>query len=152
MGETTGEIPRLVEEGAQNFDKIVQQKIFDAGITNEDRELLELLSKRFSVYLNSATPKEALERTVEALQLKNVIVGVLGRPNTKVENFKFVAERESAQPNEILFVGDGESDFRAAKEFGCVFVGLSNDWNTWKQEEKEFPIIHYLKEVQKYIE
>lgn len=151
LGEPTESIPVLVEKGANTFDEIVQKKILEAGVSDEDRGVLEQLSKRMPLYLNSATPKEALERTIENIHIKELIKGVLGRPNTKVQNFQYVAEEEKLSPSEILFVGDGESDYKAAKEFGCGFVGLGNDWNNWKKGEKQFDVVYSLEEIESYL-
>lgn len=147
LGEPENKIPELVASGARAFDDYVQAKIIEAGVTDHDRSVLKKLSERLPIYFNSATPVEAIKQTVENLKLKNVITGVLGRPNSKVENFRFVTEQEGVPPRNVVFLGDSDSDYKVAQEFGCRFVGLANDWNKWGGGEKPFPIITDLAEI-----
>ncbi len=125
-----------VQQAAARFDELVQKMIADAGLPVEVRHLLsELATRGNTLYLNSATPAEALKRTIEALGIGNVFAAVLGRPNTKVENFTLIAKRESAAPETVVFVGDSPSDAAAANEFGCQFIAFLNEWSDWKPEE-----------------
>ena len=151
LGESEDRISTLVDETAQKYNELVQEKMIEAGVLDEDRAVLERISKRVPLYINSATPKQALERTVENLRLRSFIVGVLGRPNTKVENLKYVAEEQGIEPSEILFIGDADTDYKAGQEFGCRFIGLSNDWNMWKKGEKPFTVISSLNEIESHL-
>lgn len=141
----------IVADTECHFDETVQMRIVNEGILAHDKQTLVELSRSRSLYLNSATPVDALKRTLQNLGLEGVFKGVLGRPLSKVENFRRVAAEEDLSPAEILFVGDSEADVKAAKEFGCLFVGLGNDWNTWQEGGKEFPIVKDLAEVKKLV-
>ena len=57
-------LSRLVEKGAQIFDEYVQKKISEAGADSEVVQELEKISKRVPIYVNSATPVDALKRTI----------------------------------------------------------------------------------------
>ena len=151
LGEDKDDVPALVQEGARVFDEQVQSKILAAGVTDKDRQTLERLSKRLPLYLNSATPKEALERTISNLKLQKCIKGALGRPNSKIKNFSLVSSTEHISPGAILFVGDADTDYQAAQQFGCAFVGLGNEWNKWEKDGKPFPVVHDLGEVETFI-
>lgn len=144
------EIEARVQDLATQYDAIVQKKIAHVDIDPTDRAILERLSKKYSLYVNSATPKETLEKTIANLGLTGVFKGVLGRPLSKPENFKLVAENEGVKMGEVLFVGDGESDFKASEVSQCRFLGISNDWNNWKEGAQAFPIIRALEDIENW--
>ena len=150
LGERGEDMLGLIEKGAKVFDTYVQSHIREAGILDEDRAMLQRLSGEKHLYLNSATPVEALIHSAKTLGIDGYFVGMLGRPNSKIENFKYIVEKEGVEPSEILFVGDAESDYKAAQEFGCAFVGLANDWNKWKGEDARFPIVRSLAELRSF--
>lgn len=75
-------------------------------------------------FISSATPEAALARVVVLRGLRPLFDGVYGRPASKPEHLAEIASRTGAAPGELLLVGDGEDDRRAALGFGCRFVGV----------------------------
>ena len=47
-----------------------------------------------------------------------------GSPPGKVGNLERIAQREKLSPAELVHVGDGDNDCKAAAAFGCAFVGI----------------------------
>lgn len=148
--DTHGVVETRVQEIAQRFDEIVQRKIMKAKVDPADVATLERLSKKYALYVNSATPKDVLEITIASLGLSHLFKGVLGRPLTKSENFTYVAATEGITSNEILFVGDGASDYKAARESRCRFVGLHNDWNNWREGGESFPVLRGFEQIENW--
>ncbi len=151
LGEPEEKLSRLVEKGAQIFDEYVQKKISEAGADSEVVQELEKISKRVPIYVNSATPVDALKRTILNLGISRLFRGVLGRPNSKIENFRSAAAAEKCSPGEILFIGDSDSDAKVAAEFGCKFIGYANEWNRWMGTDKSFPVIISFAELEKHL-
>lgn len=81
---------------------------------------LRAMGKRFTLYVNSATPLEPLLRIVKRRGWEPLFAGVYGRPASKVENLRAI----SKAPGEVAFVGDMTQDRDAAREYGCRFFGL----------------------------
>lgn len=149
IGVAASEIPFLVQEYAKKFDDMVQKGITELGVFEEDREALGKLSRKFSLYVNSATPEDPLQDSVKRLGLNHFFAGVFAQPRTKVENLKKIAQHASCESSVIVFIGDGEGDVEAAKVFCCRFVGIVNSGNGWTQEN--FPIIHSVSELPDFI-
>ncbi len=131
---------------AARFDELVQEQICRAGVSSETREALATCSASVPTYLNTATPREVIERTLIALAVRQYFKGVLGRPRSKIENFKHVAEQEKVSPSQIIFLGDSPTDHRAAVAFGCVFFGLGNQDNGWGTMPQSFPVVRDVEE------
>jgi phosphoglycolate phosphatase len=152
LAEPTDKIPSLVQAGAVAFNAHVQERITEIGVELSERKALEHLSARYALYVNSGTPQKELRQTITRLKLDAVFKAVPGRPSSKLQNLRLVLQSENAKPANILFVGDGEHDHKAALELGCHFVGYSNEWNKWTDRDKQFPLVSSLRDVIKYVE
>jgi phosphoglycolate phosphatase-like HAD superfamily hydrolase len=89
--------------------------------------LARLAARGLPLFVNTATPREAVLPILRRRGLDRFFDGVYGGPSSKLENLREIAERVGASPPELLFVGDGEDDRRVAAAFGCAFVGIAPD-------------------------
>lgn len=151
LSEPTNKIPSLVETAAAAYNAHLQKRIAEVGVEPSDRKALQELSVRYPLYINSATPDKELNQTIMLLRLHTIFKGVLGRPSSKPHNLRLVLSREHATPTNMLFVGDGEHDYKAALEVGCHFVGYTNEWNNWADRENPFPLISSIPDVLSYV-
>lgn len=92
-------------------------------------QLLPRWASRFALYVNSATLEDPLRRVVARRGWAGYFRSVFGSPASKVENLNAILTREAAGPDEVVFVGDGSRDVRAAQSIGCRFVGVRNSHN-----------------------
>ncbi len=86
--------------------------------------LAALRDRGLPLYIDTATPGDAIIPILEARGLMPLFDGVYGGPATKVENLQRIAAASGAERAEVVLVGDGENDRRAADEFACAFVGV----------------------------
>lgn len=136
-------MPNLVQSYAARYDDLVRKKISEIGLVLGALAMLENMSKKYNLYINSATPDFALEKIVDELKIRKYFKGICGKAiigmdsvtNSKELNLKKIMETEKAAGNEILFVGDGEVDRAAAEAYGCNFIGIANDSNGWVENE-----------------
>ena len=92
--------------------------------------LQHLAAHSIPCFVNTATPQGPIDQYVDMLGWRAYFRGVCGAPGTKVENLRRAAA-EAAQPSaplapaELVHVGDGDNDCKAADEFGCPFIGVN---------------------------
>lgn len=89
--------------------------------------LLEALAAHgVPCYINSATPTPPLVQVVEALGWSRYFRQVLGGggADDKRRNLEAIARAEGLGATQLVHVGDGDNDCRAAAAFGCRFVGV----------------------------
>lgn len=152
LGELGDQLDEKLNNSLKLFDDHVQKRILEAGLVGGAVEMLEALQKRgLPLYLNSGTATDALRLSARNLKISNYFNGIYGSARSKVDNLLDVSERESVSPSEILVVGDGDSDEKAARETGCQFLGVANRWNLWKDGNKPFPTVEYLPDVLQYV-
>lgn len=150
FGFTTSQVADEVIKRCELFDVIVQRQIVSIPIRKEVYEVLKKLSGHFALYLNTATPRDSILKTLDILNL-NIFKGVYGRPGTKVENLRAIINSEAIQPEKMLFVGDMQSDCNAAQDVGCRFVGIHTKRNWPWGEAQSFPIISSLTELEEIV-
>jgi len=145
LGEPKEKIPSLVDYYANRYNDLVFENIINHGIFQGVPESLNNFSKRYSLYINSATPEQPLKEIVERLELSNYFKGIHGSPASKLDNLKRVKELEGIDKGSILMVGDSDVDFFAAKSAGVKFIGVRNSFNKWSN--CEFPTIESINEI-----
>lgn len=126
-----GDIEQKVAMYADRFNEIVNGKINAFEVSSGVRRMLESLSSTCALYVNSNTPDDSLRSSLEKLDIARYFKGVFGSSLSKVAALREIARIESAEPAHIVFIGDGEGDLQAAREFGCLFVGIATDQNGW---------------------
>ena len=145
-GAPQSEITRLVNESAAHFDVMVQEWISARGLTPGAGETLVDLSKNFCLYINSATPEQALRTTVAHLGIQHHFRAVHGAPPGKEENLRAIMAREGVGPQEVVVVGDGEGDMLSAQACGAHFIAIDSGFYSWSKKP-EFPIASSIREV-----
>lgn len=136
-----------IERRAECFNRIVQKGIAHISIPAATRNTLALLAHRFPLYINTATPRDAAEESISALELHSYFKSVLGRPGTKADNLRSIIHVEKIQPSELFFVDDQQSGWEAAQAVDCQFVGIRTKRNTLWTTPQPFPVISSLSEL-----
>jgi len=134
-----GEIDALVAAYAGRYNEKVQRGIAGMGLIPGVGEWLAELAQRYLLYLNSGTYEPALHESIERLNIARRFLAAYGGPAGKVENLRKIFAHRSIRAEETAFVGDGAEDRDAARECGCWFVGVGNEFNGWREEE--FPVV-----------
>jgi phosphoglycolate phosphatase-like HAD superfamily hydrolase len=116
------------------FSKITFDKIVNCPFVPGAIELLETLHGVTDCFVVSGTPHDELASVVECRGLAPYFKEVWGSPQQKTDIIRSILERHDLGRNEVLFVGDGISDYRAAKEAGVPFFarkrnGMSMVWD-----------------------
>src|SRR6185295_18551538 len=76
----------------------------------------------YPLFVASGTPHDELVHIVEQRGLRPRFQAVFGTPAPKPELLRDIMQRTGAQPRETLFIGDGESDHKAALATGVEFL------------------------------
>lgn len=110
------------------FSEIVFEKIIEAPLVEGVLDFLEnMQNQHIPVFLLSATPHEELISICKARALLSYFKEVYGAPYEKsVLGEKIIKDFHFNKEN-IIFVGDSLSDFKAASEIGVNFIGRVSD-------------------------
>ena len=114
----------VVDEMAAQYARLVIDRVIACPSVPGAVEFLREFSAVVPLYISSATPQEELRTIVDCRGIARYITIAFGNPpTTKAAAIRTVLEREGAEPDEVVFVGDSASDFEAAAEADLVFLG-----------------------------
>ncbi|TSC66987.1 MAG: haloacid dehalogenase [Parcubacteria group bacterium Gr01-1014_72] len=139
------EIDGLVAVYAARYGDIAEELVVQGGVYPETVQALQDWKKSFPLYGVSVTPQESLDRTLEGLGLRRFFKKIYGASRSKNEDLQTIIADEGVSPKEVLLIGDGTTDERAAVATGCRFIGVKTTSNQWK--DKPFPLVEKLTEV-----
>jgi len=110
-------------ELGKSFSNIVFQKVVDCPYVSGAEEFLNKYSKKFPLYIVSATPQEELNRIISARQLKKYFKQVLGTPpGNKIDFINSIITSENIKSYEAVYIGDMIKDYEIARETGVMFI------------------------------
>ena len=113
-----------VADMAEKFSSLVVKRVISCPEVPGASELLKEFSYRIPLYISSATPQDELQNIVRRRGFDSYFKAVYGCPPIpKKEAIESVLLRESALPQEVMFIGDSISDYHFANETGIRFMG-----------------------------
>lgn len=119
----------------RRFSALVEADVLACPMVPGARALLAALEDRIDCWVVSATPQDELDLIVDRRRLRAYFRGVCGSPPEKTRVFADLLERERLDPLEVLAIGDGLTDYRAARATGVHFVARAcpssgQDWSS----------------------
>jgi phosphoglycolate phosphatase-like HAD superfamily hydrolase len=121
------ELDNRVQELATEYNDLVVDGAKHCKEKPGAKEVLESLSKRYNLYLNSTTPETSLKDIVKHRKWENYFCDIFGYPNDKRAVLLNIIKKEPVNPDELLVVGDGKSDRNSANSVKCKYFQISND-------------------------
>ena len=86
-------------------------------------------SKNKFFFISTGTNQEEIKKICKKKKISNYFSGIFGSPKNKIDHINFIIKKNKINKNDVLFVGDSMSDYRAAKSCGISFVCKSNSEN-----------------------
>lgn len=118
-----------VDTIADEFSRLVVERVIKSTWVKGARDFLEKNYKKMDFYVVSGTPQKELELIIEKRKMQKYFKAVYGTPATKPEISRRIIQEKGYNKEEVLFVGDSLSDYRAAKEVNIPFLGIVSENN-----------------------
>jgi phosphoglycolate phosphatase len=115
----------LARSLADTYTRLCEQAVSRCDeVPGATESLRELAARGMRLFLNTATPRDAVLSILRRRGLADWFAEVYGAETGKLEGLRRIAQAMGARPGEILFVGDRDDDLEAARALGCRFVGV----------------------------
>ncbi|NJN54892.1 MAG: HAD family hydrolase [Anaerolineae bacterium] len=114
------------------FSALVLDKVLSCPFVPGAPETLHALCGWLPAFVASGTPHEELVHIVAERRLQEFFVEVWGTPRKKSEILTDILRRFDWQPDEVLMVGDGLSDYQAAQAVGTRFLARATAEQSWQ--------------------
>ncbi|HEY4240978.1 MAG TPA: HAD family hydrolase [Kofleriaceae bacterium] len=107
----------------QGFSDLALAKVLAAPfVAGAEAALAWLAARGIPAFVATGTPQPEIEMIVERRALGAAFREVHGTPREKADIVRDVLARHGWAPADVLFVGDGTSDHKAALEVGTPFL------------------------------
>ena len=113
-----------VKELAEKFSKLVIDKVVDAPYIPGAFEFITNNYHFYDMYISTATPTDEIDEIIKKKDLTQYFKGIKGSPQSKVDHVKLIIEQKKYLQNEIIFIGDSDSDKEAATKNNLLFVAI----------------------------
>ncbi len=119
----------------EQFSALALDKILAAPFVPGAREALQTLTGQLPLFVASGTPQAELDMIVERRGLRDHFREVWGTPTEKPVILRDLMSRFGLAADEMLFIGDGLSDYKAAHSVGTGFLArdtaaLADTWRS----------------------
>jgi phosphoglycolate phosphatase len=121
-------LKRKAGELAQHYNKIVLAGAKTCAEITGAEQALRRFAPTHGMYVISTTPDEALNEIIRSRKWDGYFLGVFGYPHKKPETLRRIMALENMRSDQVLVVGDGESDRESAMENGCPFVHVTEEF------------------------
>ena len=106
----------------KQFSRLVVEEIIAAPWVEGALEFLTQHQGRYRFFVVSGTPEEELKDILTRREMVRFFDEMRGSPKTKDVLLGEVMSRHELRPAELVFVGDAESDWLAARQVGISFI------------------------------
>ena len=107
---------------AKEFSKIVFQKVIECPYVKGAKESIVTLKTNYKQFIVTGTPQNEIEQILKSLKINHFFDGIFGSPKNKIEISKQILDTEKLNHNQVVFIGDATTDFKAAKHFKFKFI------------------------------
>ncbi|OEJ66117.1 HAD family hydrolase [Magnetovibrio blakemorei] len=132
LGLSDEAAPELGLKLAKNYSDICFKRISRCKeISGSEATLRSLKQSSLKLYINSATPDEALKALVDSRNISPLFDGILGSSHSKTTNLIFILHKENIMNDQMIMVGDNNADYQSAINVGCHFIGIGESKNAF---------------------
>lgn len=115
--------PEEERELCAQFTSLVVEEVMQCSFVPGALEFLRTYRETHLLFVASGTPEDELHRLVFARGLAYLFRGVYGSPKTKTVILEEILTMTRIPRTSLFFIGDGFSDYEAAKATGVTFIG-----------------------------
>ena len=109
----------------QLFSDYCLNRILNCNFIPGARQFIVNNHKSYKFFISSGTPTKELKYICKYRKLDMYFHRIYGSPQKKSTHIKRIKKIYKLKSNEIIFLGDGMSDYKAAKENKLNFIGIN---------------------------
>lgn len=114
---------------AREFSELVVEQVKKASFVKGVREFLQNNYKEYLLFIASGTPWDEIVPVMIFKEIDMYFKDIFGSPASKTEIIKNILDKYLLDKNEVVFVGDAQSDRVAAQNTGVHFIMRINSEN-----------------------
>lgn len=128
LGRSTSE--ETIDELAENFAQLVIDNVVASPFVDGAIEAIESASENAISFIATGTPDDEINMILSQLGLEKFFREVHGASRKKATIVNDILERFYLASSEVLFIGDAQTDYKAALDTGLDFYLRKTDYNS----------------------
>lgn len=128
LGRSTSE--EAINELAENFAQLVIDNVVASPFVDGAIEAIESASENAISFIATGTPDDEINMILSQLGLEKFFREVHGASRKKATIVNDILERFYLASSEVLFIGDAQTDYKAALDTGLDFYLRKTDYNS----------------------
>ena len=105
-----------LQELANQFSELVVQKVIAAPYVPGALEFIQNNYKYYDLFISSGTPEDEIIEIMTEKKIDIYFNSIHGSPGEKTDHVKNIISQKDYGKDEIIFIGDADTDILAAKE------------------------------------
>ena len=101
---------------ANRFSELVVKKVVDAPFVPGALEFIQGNYKYYDLFISSGTPEVELIEIIRRKKIDIYFKSIHGAPENKTNHVKNIINQKDYGKDEIIFIGDADTDVKAAKQ------------------------------------
>lgn len=118
-----------LNQWAQKFSDLVCQKVIESPYVMGALHSIEKLSKKYDQHIVTGTPQNEIEFIISELNIGPYFKSIQGSPRDKITICDALQHSEKLIHDEIVFIGDATTDYKAAKHHQYHFILREHEEN-----------------------
>lgn len=104
------------------FKEMVYRKVITCPYVEGVMDFITRNKGKYKFYIASGTPSVELNQILKKRKIDKLFSEAHGSPTEKHEIIASILKRKRLKPNEVIFIGDSETDKKAAEKTGVIFI------------------------------
>jgi len=121
-----GHIKKEMKKLSDKYSEIVFKGVLESKERDGAEFILNFLSKNYKLFLSSNTTEDSLKEIIKIKGWQKYFINIFGYPRKKAETLRYIIKTEGVLCNEMLVIGDGNSDKESAEKVKCNFIDVNN--------------------------
>lgn len=123
-----GPLKQKVDKLAERYNEIVLEGAKTCPEKPGAEKALKRLAPVYGLYVSSTTPDAALKEIFRFRKWDGYFSAVFGYPHEKSETLRHIITSQKLMRDQVLVIGDGESDKKSAQENGTRFLQVTDQF------------------------
>ena len=122
---TENELQILLNEFSNNvIDGVIKAPYVD-GVLDYIKES----SKKYKLFISTATPTDEIKKIIKEKGIEKYFTDIYGSPSKKTAHIDIIMKKYGFKTDQLVFIGDSETDLSAAIEKKIKFILIENKYN-----------------------
>ena len=118
-----------LENLADKFSKIVLKKVIQAPYVPGIYKFINDNFSKYKLFISTGTPEEEIKIICQLRDIEKFFLGIYGSPDSKISHIDKIMTKNKLKSKDLLFFGDSNTDYDAAKKRNIKFILRQHDEN-----------------------